>query len=98
MLYTDGAHPAFVFSTFVTDGDLDCGGDVDIVTHMPKNLSETAPASNALLYGLAVLMLDATGAIDDTILKIIDKGVPSEVEVSRQIDLMLQEVNNVNTH
>lgn len=78
----------FVLAAY-PDGVLN-GGDVNLSVHTTEDATQE-PASNALLYGLAILMLDQTGVIDQTMAHIVQDGVPSEADAVARINLLLKE-------
>lgn len=83
----------FALSTFIEPDD--GGGGVGLTINVPLDVTETSPAPNALLYGLAILMLEQLGKIDEMMLAICEDGIPSEAEASRQIELLMQGQANV---
>jgi hypothetical protein len=76
----------------------DGGGDpanVDLLVQVHKSPSEE-PASHALLFGLALLVLNQTEVIAKTIERLVEDGLPSEAEAIEMINLLLQ--GNANAH
>ena len=81
--------PEFALLAYIDEDD--GGGAIDLDVKIRQNPSETEEASNALLFGLAVLMLNQSGAIDDVMHDICVDGAPTEAEVARQIELLMMD-------
>ncbi|AFU86594.1 hypothetical protein D869_gp320 [Caulobacter phage CcrRogue] len=80
--------PQFSLAAYVpADGDR---GEVDLIIH------QTVPsirrhASQALLYGLAIMTLDQQGVIADTIDALLAAGPINEVDAVNRIALLMQQ-------
>jgi len=87
MLQVSDFGPEFALSTWIDETDRD---EVELMIHHTEEPSAAKPASNALLYGLAIMTLDQQGVISNEIDKLCLKGVPNEAEVCRQIKFLLE--------
>lgn len=63
--------------------------EVDLVIHRLESPDEDAPASNALLAGVAILALERQGYIDKAVERMWPNGRPTEKEATDYIDLLL---------
>jgi hypothetical protein len=84
-----GLGPEFALSTWGAEG----GEEVEILVHVPDHPSEHHPASLALLYGLAILVLDQNGTLSRTIDTLTEDPI-SEAEACRRIDFLLKKDAN----
>uniref|UniRef100_A0AB74UMD7 Uncharacterized protein n=1 Tax=Caulobacter phage BL57 TaxID=3348355 RepID=A0AB74UMD7_9VIRU len=87
----DDLAPEFSLSAFVpADGDR---GEADLIIHHTTP-SIRRHASQALLYGLAIMILDEKGVIGDTIDALLKQGPISEVDAVNRINILLQQASN----
>lgn len=84
--------PSFALATFIEHDD--GGGGVNLSVTISEPDATDAPAPNALLYGLAILMLNQSGAIDEMMNAICADGAPTKAEAIRQIQFLLQDDAN----
>lgn len=84
----DELAPEFSLSLFVNEDD---EAQVDMLIHTKPGPRVTRHASQALLYGLAIMHLDEQGVISATIDKLLDRGPISEVDASNVIACLMQE-------
>lgn len=78
--------PAFAL-TVHDDGE----GDIEIATHIISDPSPLNHASLGLMYGLAVLMLDRQGAMEQVIEALLKAGPMSETDCADAINLLMQQ-------
>lgn len=64
--------------------------DVELIVDTPSRPSLQRHASLALLYGLAIMKLDESGAISAMMDAILDEGPVSEVDAVNQITYLLK--------
>lgn len=81
--------PAFAL-TVHDDGE----GDIQIETHILSNPSPHNHASLGLMYGLALLMLDRQGIIEEIVEGLLRSGPMSETDCADAIALLLQQDPN----
>ncbi|AFU87633.1 hypothetical protein CcrKarma_gp116 [Caulobacter virus Karma] len=84
----DDLAPEFSLSAFVpASGDR---AEADLIIHHTTP-SVRRHASQALLYGLAIMTLDQQGVIADTIDALLKAGPISEVDAVNRITLLMQQ-------
>jgi hypothetical protein len=81
--------PQFVL-TIVDDGQ----NDIDILPSFTKTPSPLEHASLGLMYGLAILMLDREGAMEDIVEALLKTGPMSEVDCVNAISLLMSQEHN----
>jgi hypothetical protein len=85
--------PEFALSAWPgDDGDR---SEVNLIVHTAEKPSDQTFASQALLYGLAIMMLDQRGIIAEQIDKLLEYGPITESEAVRAITFLLKEDFNV---
>lgn len=84
----DELAPEFSLSVFSIEDE---PGEVEIIIHTKPSPKVTRHASQALLYGLAIMHLDKKGVIAATINDLLAKGPISEVDAANVIACLLQE-------
>lgn len=70
-------------------------GDVSLEIGTPLHPSIARHASQALLYGLAILVLDQMGVLGNTIDNLLAAGPISEIDAVNRISLLLNQDANV---
>ncbi|UTC29902.1 hypothetical protein BAJUN_02960 [Bajunvirus bajun] len=70
-------------------------GDCDMIVSLQGPPDIKKHASMALLVGLAILVLDQQGTLNDTVQAMLAEGPISEVDAHNRITLLLQEEQNV---
>jgi hypothetical protein len=68
--------------------------DVELILDLPVAPSINRHASLALLYGLAIMMLDQDGSIQRRMDQILDQGAISEIDAVNHIQLLLLKDEN----
>lgn len=84
--------PEFALSTWLGEGEDRAG--VDIIVHTKAKPTPLHHASQALLYGLAILSLDKRGIIADEIEALLKDGPINEQQAVEHINLLLTEDAN----
>ena len=84
--------PPFALSLWDSASDI---GEVDFVVHVPLNPRADVPASNALMVGIAMLIADQQGDLDNLLSRTFPEGPPSEAEAAAYADLLIQGEANV---
>lgn len=88
---SDWVGPLFSLSIYDdAESDLALGVDMD-----NEQINPNAPAPLGLLYGLAILMLDRTGQIEEMVEQILATESPTGDEVMRRIELLVADTANV---
>lgn len=86
----DNELPDFALSVY-DDGE----GDIEIHAHLPTEPpSISKHASLPTLYGLAILILDRQGTINNIIDQILAEGPINEVEAQNRIANLLEQEHN----
>lgn len=65
-------------------------GEVDFIVHVPSSPRPNEPASHALMVGIAILIADQQGELDNLISRTFPDGPPSEAEAVAYAELLIQ--------
>jgi hypothetical protein len=76
-------HPDFTLTVF------EGAEDVELNIELPNNPDVRRHASLALLYGLAIMSLDADGTIEKRVDELLTVGPISEVDACNRIALLI---------
>lgn len=79
--------PPFALSLWDSAKDI---GEVDFVVHVPTSPRSDVTATNALMVGIAMLIADHQGLLDDLLARTFPEGPPSETEAVAYADLLIQ--------
>lgn len=93
LIGSDDFGPDFGLSAWISEGGEDREG-VDLSVHVLANPDPDKPASHALLYGVAIMILDQTGVIARTIEEYLRDGPVTETAAVRAINLLIQQDAN----
>lgn len=65
-------------------------GEVDFIVHVPTHPQPGKVASNALMVGIAILIADHQGELDNLLSRTFPEGPPSETEAVAYAELLIQ--------
>jgi len=84
--------PLFTLAYVATNGE---PSEADMRVFVPHEPDEDAPAPLALIYGLALMTVEQMGLIDNEVDRLTEGELPSEAEVVRRIEFLMQGKVNV---